>query len=529
MIQISDIKLPFEHAEAELHSRIREILGISSDEMVKYKIRRRSIDARKKSGILFVYTVGVELADEKSILRKSSNQKIVFIEECPYEFRCGSRVFQERPVVIGTGPAGLFAALVLAQAGKKPLLLERGKPVEERALDVERFISKGILDENSNIQFGEGGAGTFSDGKLTTLIRDPACQRVLEELVRSGAPEEILFQHKPHIGTDILRKVVVNLRERIKELGGEFKFNHEVIGIRVEEGRVRALEIRGWGSLDVETVLLAPGNSARGLFENLLAAGVNIIPKAFSVGVRIEHLQEAIDRAQFGKYAGNPKLGAAEYKLAYHCQAPRSVYTFCMCPGGWVVGGASESGGVVTNGMSEHARDFKNANSAVLVGITPNDFGSSHPLAGVAFQRELERKAFKAGGSGYSAPVEDVGSFLGQGKGLRGKEVIPSYRPGVQRAKLDAILPGFAVNAIREALPAFGNQLSGFDDPCAMLTGVETRSSSPVRIVRNDFFESNIKGIFPAGEGAGYAGGIISSAVDGIHAAEALTQQSGNI
>ena len=561
-IKLHDFPLPLEAEETELAGRVEKALGLRAGTSGKFQICRKSLDARRKDRLHFVYTLVVEVpAGWKPPRKPAAGVRIEILPEESFKAervpaaqafhgqRASARETR-RPLVVGSGPAGLFAALVLARQGFRPLLAERGRPVEERTRDVERFLKDGTLDPESNIQFGEGGAGTFSDGKLATNIRDPRCGRVLEELVAAGAPAEILYLAKPHIGTDLLRRVVTNLRGEILAKGGEFRFGTRFSDFSVEAGAVRSVSLTPSGAgggavrlpslspgpadsgseaekIEVSGLILAPGNSGREVFELLLARGVVLEAKPFSVGLRIEHPQELIDRAQYGRYAGHPRLGAADYKLVHHCGNGRSVYTFCMCPGGYVVPGASELGGLATNGMSEHARDGGNANSALLVGIDLADFGGTGPLAGVAFQRYWERTAFAAGGGGYKAPVQRLEDFLLGRPSEKPGSVHPTYRPGVVFGDVAACLPAFAATALREALPVLGRKLKGFDFPDAVLTAVETRSSSPVRIPRGETGEASIGRFFPAGEGAGYAGGIMSAAVDGIRAAEAFLAHYG--
>ncbi|MCL6636009.1 MAG: hypothetical protein K6T29_09645, partial [Peptococcaceae bacterium] len=493
------------------------------EDLLAYKIFKQSIDARKSEMIYFVYTVDAALKNEETVLKRLKDRDITVTPEMDYKYvRSGTQKMVFRPVIVGTGPAGLFAGIILSEMGYRPILLERGADVDARTKAVQKFWEKGELDPESNVQFGEGGAGTFSDGKLTTLIRDRRCRKVLEEMVGAGAPGEIMYSYKPHVGTDILRTVVKNIREKIKALGGEVRFNSKVTDIVINENKVAGVIINGRERLDTGVLVLAPGHSARDTFEVLYAKGVSMVPKPFSIGVRIEHPQTLIDHAQYKKFAGHRKLGAADYKLAYHASTGRSAYTFCMCPGGEVVAAASEEGGVVTNGMSFYARNAPNANSALLVGVNPTDFGSGHPLAGVEFQRQWERKAFALGGGDYKAPAQLVGDFLADRPSTGPGQVIPSYKRGVRYTSLKECLPGYVIETMREAIPAMDRKMRGFALPDAVMTGVETRSSSPVRIVRGESFEASVRGLYPAGEGAGYAGGIMSAAVDGLKVAEAI-------
>lgn len=527
MIRVAGIKLFVDDdSPAALERALLHRLKVSQDDLLEYNVFRQSIDARDKNAIRFVYTVDARLRDESRVLRRLRDRDITATPREPYrEPETGSEPLDERPVVVGTGPAGLFAGLVLAQLGFRPILLERGANVDHRTTLVNRFWRSGELDPECNVQFGEGGAGTFSDGKLTTLIRDPRCRKVMEELVAAGAPPEIVYSFRPHLGTDKLRTIVRNLRQRIFASGGEVRFRSRVSDLVVESGRVTAVIINDSERLPCRVAVLAPGHSARDTFGMLLSRGVQMRPKPFSIGVRIEHPQELVNRAQYGQYAGRPRLGAADYKLAYHSPGGRSAYTFCMCPGGVVVAAASEPGCLVTNGMSAYARDGQNANSAFLVGVTPEDFGSDHPLAGIEFQRQWERLAFRVGGGGYRAPVQLLADFLDDRAGTGPGAVPATYRPGVRATELKDCLPIYVVLTLREAVPHLDRRLKGFALPEAVLTGVETRSSSPVRLQRDETFQSNIRGLYPAGEGPGYAGGIISSAVDGIKAAEAIASR----
>ena len=523
MIRINNIKANLDVDAAGLKEIVSMKTGLEPERIKSLKIAKKSVDARNKSNVQFVYALDMEVfGDEDYIASILAWKDIVQIKEtaslsfAPKTFAGGLR-----PVVAGTGPAGMFAGLALAEAGLRPILLERGKAVSERRKDVEFFWQTGHLNPESNVQFGEGGAGTFSDGKLMTGIKkDAFTARVLQELAAAGAPEEILYLAKPPIGTDKLAVVVRRIREKIVSLGGEYRFENRLEDLIVRDGKLTGLKIAAPDGKIYEQptdrLILAVGHSARDTFEMLHKNGVYIEQKPFSVGVRIEHVQKSVDAAQYGRFAGHPALGAADYKLAAHFDNGRSAYTFCMCPGGMVVAAASEPGRVVTNGMSEFARDGKNANAALLVGVEPRDFGSAHPLAGMYFQRRLEEAAFRAGGGDYRAPAQLVGDFLKKQVSTAVGNVNPSYRPGVRFADLSAVLPDFVTETMRRAIVEMDGKLRGFAAADAVLTGVETRSSSPIRIMRDEHFEANIKGLYPCGEGAGYAGGIVSSAVDGL-------------
>lgn len=516
MLRISNIKLSLDESESDLMSKLNKILG---RKIKNFTIAKKSIDARKKNDVHFVYAVDVEADDEERLAKKIKNAQL--IKNTEYRFPSGNKI--NGPIVIvGTGPAGMMCALTLAENGYKIIMLERGKCVEERRADVERFWKSGELDTESNVQFGEGGAGTFSDGKLTTGVNDFRIRKVLEEFHAHGAPEEILYTAKPHVGTDNLYHMTKNMREDIIKMGGEVRFSHKMTELIIKNGRVTGVKVQSAdGIYEIETahVVLAIGHSARDTFVMLRDSGLAMEQKNFSIGARIEHLQEMINISQYG--AAHEKLGAADYKLSVHLPGGRSAYTFCMCPGGRVVASASEEGGVVTNGMSNFARDGANANSGFLVNVNPSDFGSDDVLAGMYLQREIEKKAFKAGGGDYRAPAERVGDFLKTG--CKEKNVNPTYKPGVKWTSLDKVLPKFVTDTMRDALPLLDRKLHGFASEDAVLTAPETRSSSPVRIIRDSkTLQSNIKGIYPCGEGAGYAGGITTAAVDGIKIAEAI-------
>lgn len=537
MLRMNQIRLRPGEGKDRIGDRIARMLKEKPSEIGNVEIVRESIDARNKNDVRFVYTADFSVKNENRILKKAEKLRLQ-VKAAPDETYQAPRSGYEgtgtyegpRPVVIGSGPCGMFAGLLLAEAGLKPLILEKGKKVDERSDDVERFWESGELNPRSNVQFGEGGAGTFSDGKLTTGINDPRIVKVNEEFVEAGASETVKYRHMPHIGTDVLREVVRNIREKIESLGGSYRFETEVTGLRTEGGRLTGLELENGDILDCQNAVLAVGNSARDTFEMLCQKGIELKPKAFSAGVRIEHPQELINYSQYGETNDSEgRLSAAAYKLSCHCrETGRGVYTFCMCPGGYVIGAASEEKGEVTNGMSRFARDGENANSALLVSVSPEDCfretGSTHPLAGVEFQRKLERAAFELGGGDYSAPVETVGHFLGRTD--TEASVSPTYRPGVKWTEIRKCLPSFITDAMAEALPQLAGKLRGFDLDGAVLTAVETRSSSPVRITRDDDLQSvSLKGLYPCGEGAGYAGGIMSSAVDGLRVAEEIIKK----
>ena len=525
MLKLPPIRLELQEDELVLRRKIARLLGIRDGDLTGYELLRQSVDARRRGRVSIAYTVAAEVRHEDRVLRAGRPGVAGFVPESYDYVQPGTEPLVDPPVIVGMGPAGLFAGLVLSQMGYRPLLLERGEDVESRRRQVSAFWSSGQLDVESNVQFGEGGAGTFSDGKLTTLIRNPRCRKVLEEFVAAGAPEQILYLNKPHIGTDRLQALIKNLRTTIEGNGGAVQFRSRVTGLALAGGEVRGVIVNGSGRIDSRVVLLATGHSARDTYAMLMEHGVALHRKPFSVGVRIEHPQQFIDAAQYGSQAGHPRLGPADYKLAYHAPGGRSAYTFCMCPGGQVIAAASEAGGVVTNGMSNYLRDGSNANSALLVGVTPDDYGGDHPLAGIDWQRRWERLAFETGGGGYRAPVQLLGDFLAGRASRSFGQVTPSYRPGTTFAELDGCLPPYVTATIREAIPFFEARVQGFARPEALLTGVETRSSSPVRIDRDEQLEASVRGLYPVGEGAGYAGGIISSAVDGIKAAEQVASR----
>jgi uncharacterized protein len=527
MLRLSEIKLPLDHTEAELKASILKKLQILPEELVHYSIFKRSYDARKRGEIALVYILDIETTQDPQLLQRfKKDPHVITTPEIRYHpVAQAPSSLNIRPIVIGTGPCGLFAGLMLARMGFRPILLERGKSVRERTADTFGFWrQKTEFNPESNAQFGEGGAGTFSDGKLYSQVRDPKHygRKVLTELVNAGASPEILYINKPHIGTFKLVGVVEKMRAAIEALGGEIRFQSRVEDIQIEQGQVRGVTLAGGEQIESNHVVLAIGHSARDTFEMLLNRGVYIEPKPFSIGFRIEHPQPLIDRARFGAQAGHRILGAADYKLVHHARNGRSVYSFCMCPGGLVVAATSEPGRVVTNGMSQYSRNERNANSGIVVGITPDDYPGG-PLAGMDFQRRLEARAFELGGGTYEAPGQLVGDFIANRPSKTLGSVRPSYEPGVKLGDLSTSLPDYAIEAIREALPAFERQIKGFAMPDAMLTGVETRTSSPIRIKRREDGQSlNINGLYPAGEGAGYAGGILSAGIDGVKVAEAV-------
>jgi uncharacterized protein len=564
MLRITELKLPLDHVEAALPAAIIARLAIKPDDLIRFTVFRRGYDSRKKAAIELVYTIDIELppALEAALLKRfRKDVNVVPTPDTGYKFvlppsegpgfgrpQIGAKQTpsplaplprgegnRQRPVVIGLGPCGIFAALILAQMGLKPIILERGKVVRERTKDTWDLWRKNTLHTESNVQFGEGGAGTFSDGKLWSQVKDPKHygRKVLNEFVKAGAPEEILFVSKPHIGTFRLVKMVEHMRETITALGGEFRFQSRVTDLHIESGQMRGVTYVNAENknehIDTDHVVLAIGHSARDTFEMLFDRGVYIEAKPFSIGFRIEHPQRLIDRARFGPSAGNPILGAADYKLVHHASNGRSVYSFCMCPGGTVVAATSEVGRVVTNGMSQYSRNERNANAGIVCGVTPNDFPGDvndprRVLAGIEFQRHWESRAFELGGKNYSAPAQRVGDFLAGVPSVALGDVVPSYKPGVQLTDLATALPDYAIVAIRESIPEFEKQIKGFAMDDALLTGVETRTSAPIRIKRHDddLQSMNVRGLFPAGEGAGYAGGIMSAGIDGIRVAEAV-------
>lgn len=526
MIRISEIRLSLDEDESLLTEKAAKLLKINKKYITALTIFKKSIDARKKDDIHFSYTVDAQISlDENQIVSKCKSQKVSLATPYIYELPENKRVSPYRPVIVGFGPAGMLAGLILAEAGLRPIILERGKGIDERQRDVNEFWTKRKLNEESNVQFGEGGAGTFSDGKLTTGIKSPYIRKVLEELYEAGAPEEILYSSKPHIGTDRLAVVVKNIRKKTERLGGEVWLETKLEKLIVYNGFVHGISYTRNGvksDMEADSVIMAIGHSARDTVEMLYALGVEIIQKAFSVGARIEHPQSLINKAQYGKFADHPKLGAADYKLACHGLHERGAYTFCMCPGGTVVAAASEKEGVIVNGMSNLARDGENANSALLVGIEPKDFPDSHPLSGIYYQRAIEHAAFELAGGDYRAPAQLVGDFL---NGIESKSlgnINPTCPTGVTLTSLDGCLPPKVTATMRSAIVEMDKKLNGFNTYDAVLTAPETRSSSSVRILRDDLCQCNIRGVYPCGEGAGYAGGIVSAAADGIRCAHAV-------
>lgn len=531
MIKITQLALPIEAGTEALKRKAAELLGIGEEAIQSFSIARQSIDARKKSQLLSVFTVLVEANGEQALVAKANSTQITCTQkEEAYRFPTPRRAFAAKPVIVGMGPAGLFAALSLARAGVPCIVLERGCPVEERSRDVEYFWKTGKLSRFSNVQFGEGGAGTFSDGKLTTGTKNIRAGSVLQTLVQHGAPADILYAQKPHVGTDVLRAVIKNLRAELLSLGCELRYEQQLVGLRTQDGALCGLTVQtetGSYEQDCTSLILAPGHSARDTFSMLHEAAVPMEQKPFAIGLRIEHKQEAISRAQFGE--SFDKIPPSDYKLSCHLPNGRSAFTFCVCPGGEVVAAASDEEQVVVNGMSRHARDRENINGGLLVGVGPEDYPGEDPLAGVRFQETWEKAAWDLGGQNFHAPAQLLGDFLKGEPSQEAGSITPSYRPGVHFTDLSPCLPDYVMDTLRQAIPLFDRKVRGFATPDAVLTGVETRSSSPVRILRDaDTLQSPLRGLYPCGEGAGYAGGIISAAVDGIRAAEALvlTEQS---
>ena len=524
MLRLEGIKLTLDEKETQLLPKAAARLRCRTEDITELRILRRATDARE--GLHFVYTVAVAVKNEAQVLRRCRDKRVSIYK--PEKYRLPAPVSCDvPPVVVGMGPGGLFAALVLAKCGLRPILLERGEAVEQRRETVAQFWRDGILNTESNVQFGEGGAGAFSDGKLNTGTKDVRHRFILESLVSCGAPETILYDAKPHVGTDMLYIALQNMRRELISLGADIRFGHRLDGIATENGTLTALHVSAKGesyTLPCRRALLALGHSARDTVEMLYGSGVHMEAKPFAVGVRIEHRQADIDAAQYRRYAGHPALSASSYKLSCHLDSGRSAFSFCVCPGGTVVAAASEEGRVVTNGMSEYARDKENINGALLINVTPADFPTDHPLSGIAFQRQLEEAAFSLGGGDYRAPAQRVEDFLLHRPTENAGSVKPSYRPGVTYTDLHRCLPPFVAESIAEALPLLGSKLRGYDAPDALLTAVESRSSSPVKIPRGEDYQCNIRGLYPCGEGAGYAGGILSAAADGMRCAESIVQ-----
>ncbi|MEN9945706.1 MAG: hypothetical protein RLZZ293_92 [Pseudomonadota bacterium] len=533
MLRINQLKLDLNHTEDQLKQAIYQELQISAEQLVNYTIYKRSYDARRIA-MCFTYIIDCEVNNEAQLFKRlQNNSQITKTPDMSYKYVAHAPAnLTQRPIIIGFGPCGFFAALMLAQMGFRPIVLERGKSVRQRTKDTWGLWRKNTLNPESNVQYGEGGAGTFSDGKLYSQVRDPRYlgRKVLEEFVKAGAPEEIIYVNRPHIGTFRLVGMVEKIRETIIQLGGEVLFEHKVTDLLIDQNnghrQIQGVILADGSQIKSQHVIMALGHSSRDTFAMLYEQGVYIEAKPFSIGFRVEHPQSLIDKARLGKNAGHPLLGASDYRLVHHAKNGRSVYSFCMCPGGTVVAAASEPEHLVTNGMSQYSRNERNANAAIVVGITPEDFPSDHPLAGIELQRQLEANAFKLGGSNYAAPAQLIGDFLRNNPSQQLGSVIPSYKPGIILTNLNQALPNYAIEAIREAIPEFGKKIHGFAMDDAIFTGVETRTSSPVRIKRDKikFTSINTQGLYPAGEGAGYAGGILSAAIDGIEVAEAVAK-----
>lgn len=526
-IKINNISLGLEEDVQELKAKAARKLRLSEDKILGMNILKESVDARKKDNIRFNYSIEVAAENEEQLVERLGDKDVLLLKaDQKEEIVFGDKKLAARPVVVGMGPAGMFAALELARYGYSPIVIERGEAVEQRDESVKTFWEKGILDPESNVQFGEGGAGTFSDGKLTTRIKDSRCDHVLREFVKAGAPAEIVYSGKPHIGTDVLKVVVKSIREEIERLGGTILFSHRLEDIIIENGRMKSIKVNG-EEMACQALLLAIGHSSRDTYGMLFRKGIMLEQKPFAIGVRIEHSQKLINESQYGRYAGHPKLKAADYRLAHTCaDSKRAVYSFCMCPGGEVVAAASEEGMLVTNGMSDYSRNKENANSAIVVSVGGSDFGSSSPLAGLEFQRNYERLAFTAGGGNYNAPVQLAEDFLNDRISAKLGNTAPTYTPGYRFADMRECLPSYIIESLKEGLIHFNKKIKNFSDKNSVLTGIETRTSAPLRILRNQYFQSsNVAGLFPSGEGAGFAGGIISSAVDGIKSAEWIMKE----
>lgn len=526
MLRINNLSLPVDYTPEELRKKIAKSIRFSPVRLKEVQLVKQSIDARRRGDVHMVLSVNVAVDDEAGVLRHVRDKNISLLPRRDYRFPSVKRRSTFSPVIVGMGPAGLFAALYLARAGVKCVVLERGAPVEERTKAVETFWRTGIVNPESNVQFGEGGAGTFSDGKLTTGTHDPRIQTVLDTFVGAGAPADVAYSFRPHVGTDVLRQVVKTLRKELIARGCEVRFGHRLTGLDIQDSRLTGVRAQAQDheyTIPTDTLVLAPGHSARDTFQLLVDAGIPMEPKPFAIGVRIEHRQEAISRAQYGEFW--QKLPPSDYRLSCHLPNGRSAFSFCVCPGGQVVASASEEGHLVTNGMSFRARDGENINGGFLVGVNPGDYGSSDPLAGVRFQQQWERSAYLAGGGGFQAPAQLAGDFLNHRKSTGAGEVRPTYRPGVTWTELEGTLPGYVTDTLRDALPLMDRKVHGFAAPDAVLTGVETRSSSPIRVPRDETLQCAVQGIYPCGEGCGYAGGIMSAAVDGVRVAEAVATE----
>jgi len=526
-IKINNISLGLDEDNRELKAKAAKKLHLTEDKISSMNILKESVDARKKDSIRLNYSLEVRVEGEEQLVSRLRDKDVLlYNSDEKEEIVFGSRKLSSRPVVVGMGPAGMFAALELARNGYRPLVIERGEAVEQRDESVKTFWEKGILNPESNVQFGEGGAGTFSDGKLTTRIKDSRCDKVLREFVKAGAPEEIVYSGKPHIGTDVLKVVVRNIRKEIESLGGNILFSRKLEDIRIENGSVKSIIVNG-EEMPCQALLLAIGHSSRDTYGMLFGKGIMLEQKPFAIGVRIEHSQQLINESQYGKFAGHPRLKAADYRLTHTCGASgRGVYSFCMCPGGQVVAAASEEGLLVTNGMSDYSRDKENANSAIVVSVGGADFKDSSPLAGMEFQRRYEKLAFAAGGGGYLAPIQTAEDFLEDKVSSKLGNVVPTYAPGYRFADMRECLPTCIIESLKDGLIHFNKKIKNFSDENSILTGIETRTSAPLRILRNQNFQSsNVAGLFPSGEGAGFAGGIISSAVDGMKSAEWIMKE----